>query len=431
MSLDSFEIIKSLGEGAYSTVSLVKRKDDGQMYALKKVKLGPLKPKEKRNALTEVRILASIAHPNVISYKEAFIDEESESLCLVMEYADSGDLYQRICYYQKKGRYMSENFVWNVLIQLLRGLKVLHELDVLHRDLKSANVFLNKDGTVKLGDMNVSKVAKQGLLYTQTGTPYYASPEVWKDKPYDYKSDMWSLGCVVYEAATLNPPFKAEDMNGLFQKVIKGEYPPIPRMFSKELSKVIGQLLQVEPSARPSCEQLLKSSIIKKHSGKYEESPEESQENSLIDAIKVSDNIKIISSSLPKPNYGDNRSEPTPERPSKKSTWKINSFSHRSIKNEEKRSPSKISIEVLKESYGALKLPKIKYPVKTKMNPVKIRNSKGNIFSTRSLPLQYAVQMERLQRIKEVYLARSVPVSLSPVRRAAPIKPPSKAQLWT
>mmetsp|Transcript_9441 Transcript_9441/g.9414 ORF Transcript_9441/g.9414 Transcript_9441/m.9414 type:complete len:110 (-) Transcript_9441:335-664(-) len=109
-------------------------------------------------------------------------------------------------------------------------------------------------------------------------------------------------------------------MNGLFQKVIKGEYPPIPRMFSKELSKVIGQLLQVEPSARPSCEQLLKSSIIKKHSGKYVESPEESQENSLIDVIKVSDNIKIISNSLPKPNYGDNRSEPTPERPSKKSS---------------------------------------------------------------------------------------------------------------
>jgi len=78
----------------------------------------------------------------------------------------------------------------------------------MHRDLKCANVFMSNNG-VKLGDLNVSKVAKQGLVYTQTGTPYYASPEVWSGKPYDFKSDIWSLGCVIYEVATLNPPFKA------------------------------------------------------------------------------------------------------------------------------------------------------------------------------------------------------------------------------
>ena len=94
--------------------------------------------------------------------------------------------------------------------------------------MKSANVFLNKDGTAKLGDLNVSKVAKKGLLYTQTGTPYYASPEVWKDQPYDSKSDLWSLGCVLYEIATLQPPFTASDMDGLFKKVLKGNYEKIP-----------------------------------------------------------------------------------------------------------------------------------------------------------------------------------------------------------
>jgi len=73
----------------------------------------------------------------------------------------------------------------------------------------SANVFLTKSGAAKLGDMNVSKIAKNGLLYTQTGTPYYASPEVWKDQPYDSKSDIWSLGCVIYEMTTLQPPFQA------------------------------------------------------------------------------------------------------------------------------------------------------------------------------------------------------------------------------
>ena len=125
----------------------------------------------------------------------------------------------------------------------MQGLKALHDAQVLHRDLKSANVFLNRNGTAKLGDMNVSKVAKKGLLYTQTGTPYYASPEVWKDQPYDSKSDIWSLGCVLYESVTLKPPFRADDMSGLYKRVVKGVYPKIPKHFSMDLSLLIKALL--------------------------------------------------------------------------------------------------------------------------------------------------------------------------------------------
>ena len=92
--------------------------------------------------------------------------------------------------------------------------------------------------------MNVSKVARNdGMLYTQTGTPYYASPEVWKDQPYDRKSDIWSLGCVLYESATLKPPFRAEDMQGLYKKIIKGKYQKIPTHFSQELNNTIKALL--------------------------------------------------------------------------------------------------------------------------------------------------------------------------------------------
>lgn len=111
----------------------------------------------------------------------------------------------------------------------------MHELKILHRDMKSANIFLYKDGTAKLGDLNVSKVAKKGLLYTQTGTPYYASPEVWKDQPYDLKSDIWSFGCVIYEMCSLVPPFRADDMNGLFKRVLKGQYPAIPSHYSMDM----------------------------------------------------------------------------------------------------------------------------------------------------------------------------------------------------
>ena len=118
---------------------------------------------------------------------------------------------------------------------------------------------MDKNGTAKLGDMNVSKIAKNGLLYTQTGTPYYASPEVWKDKPYDSKSDIWSLGCVIYEMITLKPPFRAEDMDGLYKKVIKGQYAKIGDNFSKQLGQVIKNMLQVNPANRPDASQLLNS----------------------------------------------------------------------------------------------------------------------------------------------------------------------------
>ena len=107
-----------------------------------------------------------------------------------------------------------------MIIQMFRGLKALHSLKILHRDMKSANVFLcNEKLVAKIGDLNVSKVAKKGLLYTQTGTPYYASPEVWRDNPYDHKSDIWSMGCVIYEMVTLKPPFRAETMEALYKKV--------------------------------------------------------------------------------------------------------------------------------------------------------------------------------------------------------------------
>lgn len=114
--------------------------------------------------------------------------------------------------------------------------------------MKSANIFLFKDGSAKLGDLNVSKVAKNKLLHTQTGTPYYASPEVWRDQPYDLKSDIWSLGCVLYEMCALVPPFRADDMDGLFKKVVKSIYPNIPSHFSMDLRNLIQSLLQPLPS---------------------------------------------------------------------------------------------------------------------------------------------------------------------------------------
>ena len=146
----------------------------------------------------------------------------------------------------------------------------MHKIKIMHRDLKSANIFLYNDMKAKLGDMNVSKVTNnQGLNYTQTGTPYYASPEVWKDEPYDIKSDVWSLGCVIYEMVTLKPPFQAEDMQGLYKKILKGQFPKTPEHFSSDINTMLKVMIQVNPKKRPTCVQLIEHPIFAKREQKY------------------------------------------------------------------------------------------------------------------------------------------------------------------
>ena len=256
--MENFEIIKKIGEGAYSTVYIVRRNEDDQLYALKKVKIQSLSLKEKQNALNEVRILASIKSPFVIGYKESFIDEVDQTLCIVMEYADEGDLFQKITLYKKLHTTFSENDAWKIFIQITKGLHDLHSYNILHRDLKSANVFLFRDGTAKLGDLNVSKIAARGLGCTQTGTPYYASPEVWKDNPYNLKSDIWSLGCLCYEILMLKTPFRAQSMEGLYRKVMKGKYPEISKQYSNKFDFIISNMLQLKPEDRPTTGDILK-----------------------------------------------------------------------------------------------------------------------------------------------------------------------------
>ena len=328
--MNDFKIISKLGEGAYSTVYKVKRNIDNNVYALKKVKLLNLSEKEKQNSLNEVRLLASIKSNYVISYKEAFFDEKDSTLGIVMEFADGGDLYQKIVEHKKTATFFEETDIWRIFIQLVKGLKALHDLKILHRDLKSANVFLLRDGTAKLGDLNVSKVARRGLGYTQTGTPYYASPEVWKDQPYDNKSDIWSLGCVLYEMITLRPPFRAQNMEGLYNKVIKGQLNKIPERFSNELFEIVKLLIQVNSDLRPSCDDILKNKIIQKRNEYFKNftGEQENEDKALLQTIKMPKNLLFLSDKLPKPNYSKSI-----QNIKHNSTDKINSNNFKNISN--------------------------------------------------------------------------------------------------
>ena len=230
-----------------------------------------------------------------------------------MEFADDGDLESKIQKSIKTKIPFDEKEIWNYLIQIIQGLKYLHENKVMHRDLKCANIFLMKNGTVKLGDLNVSKIVKMGMCSTQTGTPYYASPEVWADKPYDYKSDIWSVGCIIYELCTLKPPFRGSNLDQLFRNVtkgilifliFKGIYDPIPFQFSRELAMIINLMLQTNPNRRFSCEALLRNeSVSKRMSNKVnmeEESNEMDRHAEFLATIKLPKNFNEINQRLPK-----------------------------------------------------------------------------------------------------------------------------------
>ena len=314
MSLNDFEFGKILGKGSFASVVLVTRKADRKIYAMKRINIAKMDQSERESALNEIRILASLSHPNIIGYKEAFFDEKSKTLNIVMEFADDGDIDKKIKDNLKKRNLFSEETIWSWIIQILEGLKYLHENNIMHRDIKCANIFLMKNGLLKLGDLNVSKIAKLGIAQTQTGTPYYISPEIWEEKPYDYKCDIWSVGCIIYEMCTLHPPFRGTSLHELYKNIKNGYYIPISN-YSNDIKDIISMMLVIDNKKRASAEQLLNTNIIKKWIRKIrednynflgEEIGGNSSKNSkanLIKTIKVPKNLGEINRYLPKKRY--------------------------------------------------------------------------------------------------------------------------------
>ena len=133
MAMENFEIIKDIENGSFGVVFLVKRKLDSKIYALKRVNLTNLSSKERINSLNEIRFLSSISHQNIISYKESFYEEKTGFLNLVLEYANDGDLHSKIFQQKNKKEYLKEKIIWSIFIQILKGLKVLHDSNLIHR----------------------------------------------------------------------------------------------------------------------------------------------------------------------------------------------------------------------------------------------------------------------------------------------------------
>lgn len=263
--------LQKLGQGGFGAAFLVECRTSSSKFVVKEVQLRTSDKKAADEARKEAAFLAQLKHPNIVSYVESFTVPPRSgggggTLCIVMEFADGGDLSARIEAAKKGAAPLTESEALNYFVQIALALKHVHARRILHRDLKSQNVFLTKSGIVKVGDFGIAKTLSSSLdmARTQIGTPYYLSPEICCDKPYNKKSDVWALGVMLYELLALNLPFTAPSLPALVTRILTGSPPPLPPKISPESRALVAQLLQRDPKARPSVNAILKTELLQK-----------------------------------------------------------------------------------------------------------------------------------------------------------------------
>ncbi|KAF4803409.1 NIMA related kinase 4 [Turdus rufiventris] len=222
MPLAAYCFLRAVGKGSYGEVSLARHRQDRKQYVIKKLNLRSASSRERRAAEQEAQLLSQLKHPNIVTYRESWQGDDGH-LYIVMGFCEGGDLYHKLK--EQKGKLLPENQVVEWFVQIAMALQYLHEKHILHRDLKTQNIFLTRTNIIKVGDLGIARVLENqyDMASTLIGTPYYMSPELFSNKPYNYKSDVWALGCCVYEMATLKHAFNAKDMNSLAYRIIEGK----------------------------------------------------------------------------------------------------------------------------------------------------------------------------------------------------------------
>jgi NIMA (never in mitosis gene a)-related kinase len=240
---------------------LVEKLGTGERLVAKKILLTGMSEREIQGAYLEAELLKRLDHPNIVRYKDSYC--ESGFLIIVMENCEVGDLAYHVKMKNKQGEFFTEAEIMNWFVQICMALQYIHSLGVLHRDIKTSNIYLTSNNTVRLGDFGISKVLQGSeAAMTVVGTPYYMSPEVCEGKPYSYKSDAWSLGCVLYELCTLKHAFSADNLLGLVFKIVSGTAEPIPSRYSPQLRRIVASMLSKDANSRLSIQDVIRDPFV-------------------------------------------------------------------------------------------------------------------------------------------------------------------------
>ncbi|XP_036188532.1 serine/threonine-protein kinase Nek11 isoform X2 [Myotis myotis] len=290
-----------LGSGSFGTVYLVldkKAKRGEELKVLKEISVGGLNPNDTVQANLEAQLLSKLDHPAIVKFHASFV--EQDNFCIITEYCEGRDLDCKIQEYKEAGKTFSDGQVIEWFIQLLLGVDYMHERRILHRDLKSKNIFL-KNNLLKIGDFGVSRLLMGScdLATTLTGTPHYMSPEALKHQGYDTKSDIWSLACILYEMCCMNHAFTGSNFLSIVLKIVEGDTPSLPTRYPRELNAIMERMLNKNPSLRPSAIEILKIPYIDEQLQhlicRYSEmSPEDKNLNCQKETAHIINAIKLV-----------------------------------------------------------------------------------------------------------------------------------------
>lgn len=250
--------VTSLGNGSFGTV-FEGAGNNGEVFAVKEVPLSYQGAKDNKQAILhhlerEIGILMKLQHPNIVKYLGAQRDQEK--LYIFLELVRERSLASMCKQYP-----MLPDQIRNYTTQILLGLKYLHDQNIIHRNLKCANIFVHTSGVLKLADFGMAKVlGKMDNMKSKSviESTHWMAPEVINpSKTYSLAADIWSVGCTIVEMATGQPPFGDVEFADVFWKVGSGEAPPIPSHLPEDLKDFISQCLEVDGAKRPTCDTLL------------------------------------------------------------------------------------------------------------------------------------------------------------------------------